>query len=92
MSCSSQDSFSGIVYNKICDTLQNDLTNKEKYDHQILPIPNEDSGKPSQFVYSFLDFTSNVAIHSETHADYVLAITHALWHHASIGQLTVVPQ
>ena len=92
MPCPVQESYWGVVYDKICDTLQNDLTNKEKYDHQISPMLGEDSGKPPQFPYSFLDFTSNVATHSETHADYVLAVAHALWHHASIGQLTVVPQ
>lgn len=78
-----------IVYDKICMALFKELSAK---DTSTTPMVLEDLGKAASFPYSFLDFSANVAMHSETNADYVLAVTHALWHHASIGQLSQVPQ
>lgn len=52
----------------------------------------ENLGRAAPFPYSFLEFSTNVAMHSETTADYVLAVVHAVWHHASIGQLSQLPQ
>ncbi|XP_067034898.1 mediator of RNA polymerase II transcription subunit 23-like [Acropora muricata] len=72
------------VYEKITDVLANDLSARD--------VSLEDLARAAPFPYSFLDFTTNVAMHSETTADYVLAVTHAFWHHASIGQLSQVPQ
>lgn len=77
------------VYEKICEALTKDLTVREV---STAPVMLEDLGKGATFPYSFLDFSTNVAMHSETNADYILAITHALWHHASIGQLSQVPE
>jgi len=77
------------VYDKICMALFKELSAR---DISATPIVLEDLGKAAPFPYSFLDFSTNVAMHSETNADYVLAVTHALWHHASIGQLSQVPQ
>ena len=77
------------MYEKVCIVLLKDLAAREV---STTPMMLEDLGKPSPFPYSFFDFFANVAMHSETNADYVLAVTHALWHHASIGQLCLVPQ
>ena len=77
------------MYDKICMALFKELSAK---DTSTTPMILEDLGKAASFPYSFLDFSANVAMHSETNADYVLAVTHALWHHASIGQLSQVPQ
>lgn len=77
------------MYDKICMALFKELSAK---DTSTTPMVLEDLGKTASFPYSFLDFSANVAMHSETNADYVLAVTHALWHHASIGQLSQVPQ
>ena len=72
------------MYEKITEVLANDLSARD--------VSFEDLSRAAPFPYSFLDFTTNVAMHSETTADYVLAVTHAFWHHASIGQLSQVPQ
>lgn len=77
------------MYDKICMALFKELSAK---DTSTTPMVLEDLSKAASFPYSFLDFSTNVAMHSETNADYVLAVTHALWHHASIGQLSQVPQ
>ncbi|EDO32385.1 predicted protein, partial [Nematostella vectensis] len=84
-----QEAYWTVIYDKICEVLQNDLQSK---DVSPSPIIHEETFRPAMFPYSFFDFETNVAMHSETHADYVMALTHALWHHASIGQLTLVPQ
>ena len=77
------------MYEKICMVIVNDLSAR---DAATTPMMLEDLGKAAPFPYSFLEFSTNVAMHSETNADYVLAVTHAFWHHASIGQLSQVPQ
>ena len=77
------------MYDRICMVLLNDLSVREV---STTPVLLEDRGKPAPIPYSFLEFSTNVAMHSESNADYVLAVTHALWHHASIGQLSQVPQ
>ncbi|XP_068748521.1 mediator of RNA polymerase II transcription subunit 23-like [Montipora capricornis] len=72
------------VYEKITVVLVNDLSARD--------ASVENLARSSPFPYSFLEFATNVAMHSETSADHVLATTHAFWHHASIGQLCQVPQ
>ena len=84
-----QKPYWSTVYEKICEALTKDLTVREV---STAPVMLEDLGKGATFPYSFLDFSTNVAMHSETNADYVLAVTHSLWHHASIGQLSQVPE
>ena len=69
------------MYEKITVVLVNDLSARDASGTPLDPFP-----------YSFLEFATNVAMHSETSADHVLATTHAFWHHASIGQLCQVPQ
>lgn len=78
-----------MVYDKISMVLRRELSMREI---STTPIVLEDLGKAAPFPYSFLEFSTNVAMHSETNADYVLAVAHAVWHHASIGQLSQVPQ
>ncbi|TRY84462.1 hypothetical protein DNTS_035817 [Danionella cerebrum] len=39
-----------------------------------------------------LDFTSCHQSYSEMHCSYVLALAHAVWHHSSIGQLSLIPK
>ena len=77
------------MYEKICMVIVNDLSARDAATTLMML---EDLGKAAPFPYSFLEFSTNVAMHSETNADYVLAVTHAFWHHASIGQLSQVPQ
>lgn len=77
------------MYEKIRVVLVNDLPVR---DASMTPMIIEDLTRGAPFPYSFLEFSTNVAMHSETSADYVLAVTHAFWHHASIGQLSQVPQ
>lgn len=69
--------------------LRRELSAKEV---STTPIVLEDRGRAAPFPYSFLEFSTNVAMHSETAADYVLAVAHAVWHHTSIGQLSQLPQ
>lgn len=78
-----------MVYDKICMALRRELSAKEV---STTPIVLEDRGRAAPFPYSFLEFSTNVAMHSETAADYVLAVAHAVWHHTSIGQLSQLPQ
>ncbi|XP_058942997.2 mediator of RNA polymerase II transcription subunit 23 [Pocillopora verrucosa] len=78
-----------VVYDKICMALRRELSAKEV---STTPIVLEDRGRAAPFPYSFLEFSTNVAMHSETAADYVLAVAHAVWHHTSIGQLSQLPQ
>ncbi|XP_020892514.2 mediator of RNA polymerase II transcription subunit 23 [Exaiptasia diaphana] len=82
------DSYWSVIYEKICEVLKTDLATR---DVATYPVMLEEIHRPSPFPYSFFDFKVNMAMHSETHADYVLALTHAVWHHASIGQLTFMP-
>lgn len=77
------------MYEKICEVFVSDLSLR---DASVTPVILEDLSRGTPFPYSFFEFSTNVAMHSETGADYVLAITHAFWHHASIGQLSQVPQ
>ena len=77
------------MYEKITVVLVNDLSVR---DASVTPLAMEDFARSAPFPYSFLEFATNVAMHSETNADHVLAITHAFWHHASIGQLSQIPQ
>lgn len=84
-----KDSFWSVIYEKICEVLKSDLSARDVASN---PMVLDETARPSPFPYSFFDFSANMAMHSETHADYVLALTHGVWHHASIGQLTSMPQ
>ena len=37
---------------------------------------------------SFFDFCSNYAMNCESYEDYILALFHATWLHASVGQFS----
>lgn len=43
-------------------------------------------------IFSSFDFTASYACHAETTPAYLMAITHAVWHHSNIGQLTLIPR
>uniref|UniRef100_T1J7Z5 Mediator of RNA polymerase II transcription subunit 23 n=1 Tax=Strigamia maritima TaxID=126957 RepID=T1J7Z5_STRMM len=47
---------------------------------------------PTTDIFERLNFTFCHNTVSETPASYLLALTHAIWHHASIGQISVLPQ
>ncbi|KTG03894.1 hypothetical protein cypCar_00013357 [Cyprinus carpio] len=44
------------------------------------------------YPFQLLDFTACHRSHSEMHCSYVLALAHAVWHHSSIGQLSLIPK
>ncbi|MEQ2247404.1 Mediator of RNA polymerase II transcription subunit 23 [Ilyodon furcidens] len=48
----------------------------------------ESAGYP----FALLDFTACHQSYSEMNCSYVLALTHAVWHHSSIGQLSLIPK
>eukprot|EP00795_Rhopilema_esculentum_P007477 gene7477-13251_t len=66
-----------IVNNKVSEVLKKDLALMTFTTMSSLP--------------SFFDFTANQALHCENHADYVLALFHAFWHHSSNGQFVLLP-
>eukprot|EP00794_Sanderia_malayensis_P004577 gene4577-5179_t len=66
-----------IVNNKVCNVLQNELSNINFTTMSSIP--------------SFFEFSASHAMNFETHADYVLALFHAFWHHSSNGQFVLLP-
>ncbi|XP_061424919.1 LOW QUALITY PROTEIN: mediator of RNA polymerase II transcription subunit 23 [Lethenteron reissneri] len=44
------------------------------------------------FPFQLFDFTSCHQAYGEMYCSYVLALAHAVWHHSSIGQLTLIPR
>ncbi|XP_068610263.1 mediator of RNA polymerase II transcription subunit 23 [Brachionichthys hirsutus] len=44
------------------------------------------------YPFALLDFTSCHQSYSEMNCSYVLALAHAVWHHSSIGQLSLIPK
>ncbi|KAA0709014.1 Mediator of RNA polymerase II transcription subunit 23 [Triplophysa tibetana] len=44
------------------------------------------------YPFQLLDFTACHRSYSEMHCSYVLALAHAVWHHSSIGQLSLIPK
>ncbi|CAL8393304.1 unnamed protein product [Gadus morhua 'NCC'] len=42
--------------------------------------------------FALLDFTACHQSYSEMNCSYVLALAHAVWHHSSIGQLSLIPK
>ncbi|CAG01794.1 unnamed protein product [Tetraodon nigroviridis] len=43
------------------------------------------------YPFALLDFTACHQSYSEMNCSYVLALAHAVWHHSSIGQLSLIP-
>ena len=43
-------------------------------------------------IFKLLNFSAAHSVMSEQPCAYVLALTHAVWQHASIGQLSLVPR
>ena len=66
-----------IVNSKVSHVLRNELSLMTFTSMSSLP--------------SFLDFTAYQSMNSETHADYILALFHAFWHHSSNGQFVLLP-
>uniref|UniRef100_A0A671RGY3 Mediator of RNA polymerase II transcription subunit 23 n=1 Tax=Sinocyclocheilus anshuiensis TaxID=1608454 RepID=A0A671RGY3_9TELE len=44
------------------------------------------------YPFQLLDFTACHRSYSEMHCSYILALAHAVWHHSSIGQLSLIPK
>ncbi|KAF3849726.1 hypothetical protein F7725_019445 [Dissostichus mawsoni] len=44
------------------------------------------------YPFALLDFTACHQSYSEMNCSYVLALAHAVWHHSSIGQLSLIPK
>ncbi|XP_035384714.1 mediator of RNA polymerase II transcription subunit 23 isoform X1 [Electrophorus electricus] len=44
------------------------------------------------YPFQLLDFTACHQSYSEMYCAYVLALAHAVWHHSSIGQLSLIPK
>ncbi|CAB1340254.1 unnamed protein product [Coregonus sp. 'balchen'] len=44
------------------------------------------------YPFALLDFTAYHQSYSEMYCSYVLALAHAVWHHSSIGQLSLIPK
>uniref|UniRef100_W5KU24 Mediator of RNA polymerase II transcription subunit 23 n=1 Tax=Astyanax mexicanus TaxID=7994 RepID=W5KU24_ASTMX len=44
------------------------------------------------YPFQLLDFTACHQSYSEMYCSYVLALAHAVWHHSSIGQLSLIPK
>ncbi|XP_070556294.1 mediator of RNA polymerase II transcription subunit 23-like isoform X2 [Ptychodera flava] len=42
--------------------------------------------------FAMFDFTASHSSFSEMTCAYIIALTHSVWHHSSIGQLTMLPQ
>ena len=74
---SPQESSWMIVNNKISDVFKNELANMSFTSMSSMP--------------SFFQFAANQSMKCETHADYVLALFHAFWHHSSNGQFILLP-
>lgn len=47
---------------------------------------------PSCHPFRVFNFTCSQQVVGEQHASYVLALCHAVWQHASIGQLSILPR
>lgn len=43
-------------------------------------------------IFSSYDFVASYTCQAETMPAYLMAITHAVWHHSNIGQLTLIPR
>ncbi|KAM9782861.1 mediator of RNA polymerase II transcription subunit 23 isoform 1-T1 [Neosynchiropus ocellatus] len=54
----------------------------------VLTSESEWAGNP----FALLDFTACHQSYSEMNCSYVLALAHAVWHHSSIGQLSLIPK
>ncbi|KAG5846675.1 hypothetical protein ANANG_G00117500 [Anguilla anguilla] len=44
------------------------------------------------YLFQLFDFTACHQSYSEMYCSYVLALAHAVWHHSSIGQLSLIPK
>ncbi|XP_071964997.1 mediator of RNA polymerase II transcription subunit 23-like [Antedon mediterranea] len=72
------DSYLSVLNNRILETLKSPLLNG--------------ASRPVQGLFATFDFASAHTSFSEAPCSYVLALTHAVWLHSSIGQLTLLPQ
>ncbi len=46
---------------------------------------------PNSRPFQMFNFASSHQVVGEQHCSYVLALCHAVWQHASIGQLSILP-
>ncbi|XP_066272187.1 mediator of RNA polymerase II transcription subunit 23-like [Branchiostoma lanceolatum] len=67
-----------VLHERIIATVKSD----------ILVLPENLGTDP----FTAFDFCGSQGSYNEVQCSYVLALTHAVWHHSSIGQLTVLPQ
>ena len=63
------------------------------HDEIIEVISSRQLSEPSSNAYRFqmFNFATSHKVVGEQHCSYVLALCHAVWQHASIGQLSVLP-
>ncbi|CAN7945661.1 unnamed protein product, partial [Ixodes pacificus] len=54
--------------------------------------PNLQSGSGGQSIFQLLSFSSNHSSITEVQCCYLMALVHAVWYHASIGQISQIPQ
>jgi mediator of RNA polymerase II transcription subunit 23 len=65
-----------VIHERVAETLQ-------------LPFLNSPSASANPF--HMLNFNSSHNVIGEFSCSYVLAMCHAVWQHASIGQLSILP-
>ncbi|CAN8025150.1 unnamed protein product [Ixodes persulcatus] len=54
--------------------------------------PNLQNGSGGQSIFQLLSFSSNHSSITEVQCCYLMALVHAVWYHASIGQISQIPQ
>lgn len=74
----------GLVLTALPDTYWSSLNTK--VEEVIRSI------QPSVQPFQLFNFSGSQSVFAEQHCSYVLALTHAIWHHAGIGQLSQLPQ
>ena len=76
------DSFAHQINQRIVDVI------KQLANHPTAGNPCGGSANP----FNLFNFGQNHQVVGEQHCSYVLSLCHAVWQHASIGQLSVLPQ
>ncbi|KAJ8033690.1 Mediator of RNA polymerase II transcription subunit 23 [Holothuria leucospilota] len=74
-----------------CEVIQEHILETLTLDHQMMDsIPASQDDLKS--IFAAFDFTASYTCKAETLPAYLMAITHAVWHHSNIGQLTLIPR
>ncbi|KAI1287629.1 Mediator of RNA polymerase II transcription subunit 23 [Halotydeus destructor] len=70
------DSYWSVLMDKIVETLQSPILAK--------------AGQIKE-PFELMDFCSNIGSSNEVQLGYVIGLSHAVWHHASVGQISLLP-